>query len=241
MTIASKKAAYVRGIRDGAPFLLVVLPFGVLFGVVGAEAGLDLAQVMGFSVLVIAGASQFTALQLMSEHAPTVIVLLTSLAVNLRMAMYSASLTPHLGKLPLWQRAIAAYFLVDQTYLVSATEFERRPTMPLPDRFAYFMGAVTPVCPFWYVGTYLGAGVGASIPDGLAIDFALPLTFIAMIAPALRSAAHVVAALVSVAVALALAFLPYSLGLLCAAAAAMAAGAQMELWLERRRRKEGAA
>ena len=62
------------------------------------------------SVLVIAGASQFTALQLLGEHAPLVIVIVTSLAVNLRFAMYSASLAPHIGAAPAWLRALAAYF-----------------------------------------------------------------------------------------------------------------------------------
>jgi Predicted branched-chain amino acid permease (azaleucine resistance) len=103
-------SSYWRGVRHGAPFLLVIAPFGALFGVVGTEAGLNLAQVMGFSVIVIAGAAQFTAVQLLSENAPTLIVIAAALAVNLRMAMYSAALTPHLGAAPLWQRAIMALF-----------------------------------------------------------------------------------------------------------------------------------
>ena len=60
---------------------------------VAAEAGWGLAETMGMTVMVIAGASQFTALQLLSEHAPLVIVIATALAVNLRMAMYSAALS----------------------------------------------------------------------------------------------------------------------------------------------------
>ena len=68
-----------------------------------------------FSLVVIAGAAQFTALQLLQEEAPTVIVLISALAVNLRMAMYSASLTPYIGSAPLWQRAFAAYLTVDQS------------------------------------------------------------------------------------------------------------------------------
>ncbi|MFO7920324.1 MAG: AzlC family ABC transporter permease, partial [Nioella sp.] len=90
--MTSSTSAYLRGIRASLPFLLVVLPFGALFGVVGTEAGLNLAQVMGFSIVIIAGAAQFTAVQLMQEQAPTVIVLASALAVNLRMAMYAASL-----------------------------------------------------------------------------------------------------------------------------------------------------
>ncbi|MFT6271735.1 MAG: putative branched-subunit amino acid permease, partial [Dinoroseobacter sp.] len=95
------KSAFWLGFRDSAPFVVVVAPFALVFGVIATEAGLNLAEVMGFTFLVIAGAAQLTALQLMTENAPTVVVLVSALAVNLRMAMYSASLAPHLGNAPL--------------------------------------------------------------------------------------------------------------------------------------------
>jgi len=212
----------------------VIVPFGLLFGVVGTEAGLNLAQVMGFTVLVIAGAAQFTALQLMVDNAPTVIVLATALAVNLRMAMYSAALVPYLGAAPLWQRALAAYGLVDQSYAVSALEFERNTALSVPARFAFFMGSFLAVAPFWYAATLAGALVGTAIPDGFGLDFAIPITFLALVAPALRTLPHVMSALVSTVLALALAGLPYGTGLLVAAAAAMVTGAATEALLERR-------
>ncbi|TCP62753.1 putative branched-subunit amino acid permease [Rhodovulum bhavnagarense] len=234
MSSSTIKSAYWTGVRHGAPFLLVIVPFAVLFGVVGTEAGLNLAEVMGFSVLVIAGAAQFTAVQMMSDNAPTLIVIVTALAVNLRMAMYSASLTPYLGEAPLWKRALVAYFLVDQTFAVGHARFEARPGMTLAERLAYLFGVITPVCPTWYAMTLVGALVGQGIPPEYALDFAVPITFIAMIAPALRTAAHVAAAGVSVALGLALAFMPYNTGLLLAALGAMIVGAQVELWTGRR-------
>jgi predicted branched-subunit amino acid permease len=234
MASSTTKSAFWLGARHGLPFIFVVSPFGLLFGVVGTEAGLNIAEVMGFSVLVIAGASQFAALQLMTENAPTVIILATALAVNLRMAMYSASLTPHLGAAPLWQRALMAYFLVDQSYAVGIARFETHPGMPLAQKTAYFFGTITLVCPFWYTMTLIGALAGQQIPPEYALDFAVPITFLALIAPALRTLAHVAAAAVSVAVSLALAFVPYNGGLIVAALAAMMAGAQVELWMRGR-------
>ncbi len=227
-------AAYWRGVRQGLPFVLVIVPFGLLFGVAGSEAGMSLFEVLGFSVLVIAGASQFTAVQLMNEHASTLMVILASLAVNLRMAMYSAALAPHLGAAPRWQRALVAYFMVDQVYALSAADYDRAPRQSLTQKLAYYAGACTPVCPQWYFSTLAGAWLGKAIPAEFALDFAVPVTFLAMIAPMLRSVPHVVAAGVSVAMALALSFLPSGTGLMLAAALAMAAGAQTELWLARR-------
>ncbi|KZX94730.1 MULTISPECIES: AzlC family ABC transporter permease [unclassified Sulfitobacter] len=234
MTTTTRKSAYFKGVADGAPFILVIIPFSTLFGIIATEAGLSVFETLSFSVVVIAGAAQFTALQLMQENAPTAIVLASALAVNLRMAMYSASLTPWIGAAPLWQRALAAYLTVDQSYVCAIAQYERAPDMTVPQRIAYFMGAVTPVVPLWYLFTLVGALLGAQVPESWALDFAIPITFLAMIAPMFRTLAHVVAAFVAVAVSLPAVGIPYSLGLIVAGIAGMMAGAQTELWLERR-------
>lgn len=230
-----KRAAFLKGLRDGTPFLLVVLPFALLFGVVAHEAGLDLAQTMGFSVLVLAGASQFTAVQLLADHTPALIAIASALAVNLRMAMYSATLVPHLGRAPLRMRALIAYLLIDQTFALSDAEYTARPARPLSDKIAYFLGTSVTLCLPWMAMTAIGATMGRAIPPEFALDFAVPITFLAMIAPALRSVPHLVAAGVSVVAALVFSVLPHGLGLLVAAPLAMVAGAQTELWLARRR------
>ena len=123
-------AAFWRGARHSLPFTIVVIPFAILFGVVATEAGLNLFEAMLFSISVFAGASQFAALQTMQENAPVLVVLATSLAVNLRMVMYSMTLAPHFGTLPLRSRAVMAYFLVDQSFAVSSIEYERNPDLP---------------------------------------------------------------------------------------------------------------
>ncbi|WP_323765654.1 AzlC family ABC transporter permease [Marinovum sp.] len=236
MPPSTPKRDFWRGMRDGAPFILVIIPFGALFGVVATEAGLNVFEVLTFSVVVIAGAAQFTALQLMAEDVPLVIVLISALAVNLRMAMYSAALTPYLGAAPVWQRALVAYFTLDQSFAVSSVTFEREPAMPVSNRVAYFLGAALAVSPLWWAATVAGALLGKSVPEWMALDFAIPITFLAIIAPMLRTLPHVIAALVSVVMALLFAFLPYNLGLLVAGVAAMMAGAEAERQIENRRR-----
>ncbi|MBM1633654.1 AzlC family ABC transporter permease [Sulfitobacter mediterraneus] len=235
MATTTAKSTYLKGIFDSSPFILVIIPFASLFGLVATEAGLSVVETLTFSIVVIAGAAQFTALQLMQEQAPTLVVIISSLAVNLRMAMYSAALTPYIGAAPLWQRALAAYLTVDQSYVVSVAEYERRPDMSIALRMVYFFGVVTPIVPLWYGFTFIGAYLGAWFPDGWALDFAIPITFLAMIAPMFRTLAHVVAALVAVAVSLLAAGIPYSLGLMVAGIVGMMAGAQAELWQERKR------
>ena len=234
MTSTTSKSAFLRGLAAGAPFILVIIPFSMLFGLLASEAGLSVIEAFVFSFLVIAGAAQLTAIQLMQEQAPTFIVLASALAVNLRMAMYSASLTPYIGAAPLWQRALAAYLTVDQSYIVAITKFEKEPEMTVPQRMAYFFGAVTPVALLWYAGTLVGALLGTQVPDSWALDFAIPITFLAMIAPMFKTLAHLVAAFVAVVVSLLAAQVPYSMGIIIAGAAGMMAGAQTEKWLAQR-------
>ena len=228
------RSLFWQGAVDAAPFVLVIMPFAVLFGVVATEAGLALIEVMSLSVLVIAGAAQFTALQQMVDAAPTAMVLATALAVNLRMAMYSAALTPWMGDAPLWKRAVAAYLLVDQSYLTAVGRFETGADMGPQQRYAYFFGTMLFIAPSWYLATLAGALLGRAIPEGLALDFAMPITFLAMVAPMLKTLPHVAAALTSVVLALALGGLPHGTGLLLAALAAMAVGAGAEILLQRR-------
>lgn len=228
MATARTKSAFLTGLRDGAPFTLVAGPFAMLFGVLATEAGLNILETMSFSFAVIAGAAQFTALQLMQENAPTLVIIFSALAVNLRVAMYSASLAPFMGSAPLWQRACAAYLLVDQTYALSHAKFEANPAMSVPDRLAYYFGAGTLVSLFWFGGTYLGAAAGTQLPQDWPLDFALPIAFLSMVGPALRTLPHVIAAFVAICVSLATAELPYSLSLVCGGVAGMLAGAQAE-------------
>ena len=206
MSTTTPKTAFWRGVRDSAPFTLVAAPFALLFGVIATEAGLNLFEVM-----------------------------ISALAVNLRVAMYSAALTPYLGRAPMWQRAFAAYLLVDQSYALSHQKFEAEPAMTVPERMGYYMGTCLLVMSVWYGASLAGAIIGSALPPQIPIDFALPIAFLAMVAPALRTLPHVIAAFTAVVVSLFAAAVPWSLGLIIAGAAGMIAGAQAELWMERRR------
>jgi predicted branched-subunit amino acid permease len=131
-------------------------------------------------------------------------------------------------------RMLMAYVMVDQTFAVSVRTYEAEPQMPLNEKIAYYFGCIAAVCPLWYVCTFLGALLGQQIPASLSPEFAVPVCFIALFAPMLRSLPHLVAAAVSVLAAVAFSGVPYSLGLIIAAFCAMIAGAQVEFWQRRR-------
>lgn len=230
----SLKSAFWLGYRDTIPFWLVVAPFGMLFGAVATETGLTITQAMSMSFLVVAGASQFTALSLLVDNAPIAIIITAALAVNLRMAMYSAALVPHLGREPLGMRVLYAYFLVDQSFAIAINKYTDTPEMTGREKGIYYSGSFACLLPMWMIMSWIGISLGAQIPPEYALDFAVPICFIALSAPMMRSLPHFVAAIVSMVGAVVFVNMPFSTGLLLAAVIAMIAGAQVELWQKRR-------
>lgn len=236
---------FLRGFRSGflagLPFIIVVAPFGMLFGVVATAAGMDLTKIMVLTSFVIAGASQFVLIEMVSDGAPVIVAVLAALAVNLRLAMYSASLAPYFVGTRGWIRLLAGYFVVDQVYGLAVRRYQDRPAETQARRIGFFFGVGAPIMPSWIVATAVGALAGSAIPASLPIDFAPPLTFFAIAAPMIRGVPNLCAAAVAVSAALLLAGLPWSLGLLCAAGLGMGTGAGVEVWLARRaaRRETG--
>lgn len=227
------KRFFWKGLRDTTPFLLIIVPFGLLFGAISVEAGLKIVEVLSFSVLIMAGAAQFTAVALIADNVPTVIVLFTALAVNLRMAMYSAALVPHMGNAPTLMRTLTAYFITDQTFALSVNKYETIPEMTFAQKFSYFVGSFVMIALPWISSTLAGTMIGAQIPPEYALDFAVPICFIALSAPLIRSIPHAVAAFVSVLGSLVFVSVPFSLGIIIAAFIAILAAGQVDYWLER--------
>ena len=144
------------------------------------------------------------------------------------------ALAPEFGGASVGVRAALAYFLVDQVFVVTQAEIARRPGQTLQEKTAFYFGAVLPVAGLWFGASFFGAVAGQAIPPEYALDFAVPITFLAMIAPMLRSVPHLVAAVASVAGTLGFSALPYGTGLLVAVVLAMGAGVTVEIFRERR-------
>lgn len=219
---------FVAGGRAVGPILLGVVPFGLIAGVTAVNAGISPLQAVGMSVIVFAGAAQLAAIDLIGRSAPIAVVVLTVVVINLRFVMYSASIAPYFRQLAAPWKWLSAYVLTDQAYAVSLTEF--RATAPDErSRKWFYLGAASMLWIVWQISTFAGAAVGASMPAGLSLEFAVPLTFMALLVPALDDRATVVAALVAGTVGVVGAVLPFNLGLITAALVGIAAGVTLEV------------
>lgn len=217
----SRSAA--AGARIMLPVLLGIAPFGLVAGIAAVDAGYGLAEALGFSVAVFAGASQLAALELLGTGAPVWITVMTAVVINLRMSMYSASLAPWLTDLPRRRRLAVAYVLTDQLFAVAVARFQDQ-RAPAVDRFAYAMGAGFTLWAVWQISTVVGVFAGAAVPADVPLGFAVPLAFLAMLVPAITDRPTLTAALVGGAVSLAGAGLPANAGLILGAVVGVLAG-----------------
>jgi predicted branched-subunit amino acid permease len=151
---------------------------------------------------------------------------LTIAVINLRHMLYSASLAPHLKSLSLRWKILLSYLMTDEAYAVAILNYERIGGTAFAHW--YFLGAGLALWTTWQAATALGLWVGAALPATLPLDFALPLTFIAMVVPALKNRPAVAAALSAGLVALLAFSLPYKLGLMLAALTGIAVGTFLE-------------
>lgn len=214
-----------RGIKDVAPLLLGVIPFGLVAGVAAVNAGLTLEQALGMSVIVFAGASQLAALELIGQDAPLTVIVATAVVINLRMLMYSASIAPYFRSLRGRVRGAAAYLLTDQAYALSVSVYRSDGAI---DRLGYYLGAAATLWIVWQLSTVAGVLIQAGVPDGLGLDFAVPLVFLALLIPAMEDGPTTVAGALGGGFAVLGAGLPLNLGLLVGASVGIAAGVASE-------------
>jgi 4-azaleucine resistance transporter AzlC len=225
----------LEGFRDAIPILVAVTPFGLVAGVSAAEVGLPVAHAVGMSYVVYAGTSQLAALQLLAVGSPFAVILLTTLLLNLRFALYSATLAPHVRG-PRWPvRLWMASLMTDQSMALGIHRFATEPERGA--KVAYYLGVSVPVWIVWTTAATIGVFLGAAVPAGWSLEFAVPLVFLTLWVFALARGRGPVwwAGGVGAIVAILARPLPFNLGLLAASFAGIAAGLVAEHLRDRRR------
>lgn len=209
--------------------LIGVAPFGLVAGAAVAQAGLGLGLSIGLSTIVFAGASQLAITDVLADGGSAVVAVVAACTINLRMVLYAASLAPHLAEEPLRRRLGAAYLLTDQAYAVSITRWDRGEAQAR--RIPFLVGAGATLWAVWQVTTLIGVLVGSAVPDGLHLDFAVPLVFLVLLVPTVTDRPSIVAALAGGSGAVAGAELGAGdLSILIGAICGIAAGVVAERW-----------
>ena len=209
--------------------------FGLAFGALVRDAGMNPWVGLFGSATVVAGASQIAIVEALKAGAPAAIAILTAILINARFALYSAALAPIWAAFPLRWRLGLAYLMTDQAAVVAMREGHE----PDPVRRRWFaLGAALPFVAVWILGTILGLVLGPVIPAHWQVGFIVPLMFIAVLVPGLHKPAEFVTIAGATAVVLLGRGWPYGLNVFFGIITGMTAGATFEAWREKRRAQE---
>ena len=213
---------FSSGVKDGLPLQLGIFPFGAVFGVLGVESGLTAHQTFFMSSLLFAGTSQIIFAQLIALSTPILILLGSVAALNTRHLLYSASMSQYLRNKPLGWRILLAYLLTDEAYAVSILRYQKHPHNEMMHYHLFGSGLL--LWSVWQISTLVGVLLGAAIPDELALGFVIPLIFLAIVMPLLKSKVEIATIATSTACVFGFAHLPYNLWIIIAAVAGIGAG-----------------
>ena len=170
-----------RGFRAMFPLYLGVVPFALAYAVTARASGIGIFETQALSVLVFAGASQFSAAPLLGAGANGLAIILTTFLLNVRHLLYGISIARVLPNMSFRQRFIGAFFLTDEafgTFLASGVHDYR-----------FLLGASLSLFVSWNAFTLVGALASSLVPDpvALGVDLVFPLSFLAILIPILKS------------------------------------------------------
>ncbi|MEI7744277.1 MAG: AzlC family ABC transporter permease [Chloroflexota bacterium] len=167
------RAARRRLLLDTIGIAVSVAGFGFVFGLSARNAGFSVIEASAMSVVTFAGASQFAAVGFVAAGVPWAAIAVLTFFLNARHILYSASLAPHLRRVPFLQRLVMAHVMTDEAFALTATHFHR---LGRTDTVGYWMAAILGVFIPWNIATLVGVSLGGAVADpaSLGLDIVFP-------------------------------------------------------------------
>lgn len=206
---------FTMGFRALLPIISGILPFGAVMGAAFSEAKLSFWQAMVMNTSMYAGAAQLATVNLMTLNAATLVVVATGLIINLRFLLYSAAMSPYLRESPVWTKIFCAFTLTDQSYAAMTANQDKFSTNA--EAVQFYTGSAVCMLLTWNGSVVAGYIFGNFAPASWSLDFAVPLSFVALLIPTLKNRNYIVVALFSAVVSLLLHALPLKTGLIATA------------------------
>lgn len=207
---------FLKGFKAMLPITTGVVPFGAVMGTVAADAGLEFYQSFLMNLFVFAGAAQLAAIDLMTQSTASVVVVATGLIINLRFLLYSAAFSPLVQNSKFITKFACAYSLTDQTY--AAMLAHQKKLNNQSESLQFYLGASLCMFLAWQISVIAGFVFGNFAPKALALDYAVPLSFVALVMPTFKSWKYIAVAVFSSNISLLLTHMPFRLGLIATTA-----------------------
>lgn len=184
-----------KGFLDVIPLTIPVIPFGIIYGVVGIEIGLSPLLVFCMSFIIFAGSSQIAFAQLFSAGASPLVMISSVAVINSRHFLYGAVLSQYLSKLNCYWKILLGYLMTDQAFSVSLSYFKKN--YKKKNIHFHMLGSGSTLWFLWQLSTLGGIILGNIVPEQLGLTFAIPLTFLSLIISELRKKDHLIIIAVS--------------------------------------------
>ncbi|MEP7287679.1 MAG: AzlC family ABC transporter permease [Chloroflexota bacterium] len=227
----TRRTEFLTGAKDTIPLVLGAIPFAIIFGAVAGSSGLSAGGTVAMSVFVFAGSAQFIATNLIASNTPGAVIILTTFVVNLRHALYSATLAPHVKRLPQRWLIPLAFWLTDESFMIVISHYNKPDASPF--KHWYFLGSELIMYSNWVAFTGVGVLAGKVIGENSGLDFAMVATFIGLVVPFVKSRAARVSVLCAGVSSIFTYSMPNKLGLIVAALLGIVAGMVVEtFWPE---------
>ncbi|WP_048959763.1 AzlC family ABC transporter permease [Enterobacter bugandensis] len=227
----NKKTTIMRGVSAVMPLCIGDFPFSFIVGALSVSMGMSIWQSTAWSCIVIAGSAQMLALNMVKTGASLGVIIFTTLIINLRHVLYSASMAEKVRDASFFRKCFISYALTDEVYATTVKEMDES----RGDKYLFYSTVMLTFWGVWVLADFLGAVIGSSFPDiqKYGLDFAMVAAFIAIVVPQIKSQACTVAALVASVSGVLLVVLPWSLGIVVASLLGVLAGLCMDLAEER--------
>ena len=222
INLVANRRDVAAGARAMVPWLVGVVPFGLVIGLSAAQAHIPTLAGWLTGPLIYAGSSQVATIGMLDAGAAPVVVVVAALVINIRLILYSAAMARHWRGTPLRWRLVAAYLLVDPSFAVGLDGYGRR--IDRQRAHAHYLGGAVLLWTSWLAAIGIGATVGAGLPAWLHLEFVIPLYLVGEVVPKLADPALRRTILAAAAVAILARAAPLHLGLALAIAVGITAG-----------------
>lgn len=199
------KREFIRGMREAVPVALGYLAVSFTLGLAARKAGLSAWQGALMSLITNTSAGQFAGFSAIASGASLLTTAFTQVVVNLRYVLMSSGLTQKVERdTGLGRRLLIAFDVTDELFALGVSR--SGPLVP-----SFYFGMMAATIPCWALGTWLGAALGALMPEILlnAAGVMLYAMFIAVVVPPCkRSRPILLVSLCAMGLSLLLRFLP---------------------------------
>jgi len=190
-----KQKIAIKGVLDMMPLNLAVLPWGILCGSLAIQRDFSVLEALLMPLVVFAGSAQLVATELVANNASLATILFTTFIISSRHFLYGLALREKLSILPHRWRLSLGFLLTDELFALSG----HRKAFIGHYRLIYALSSGGSFYLSWLLWNIIGIFAGSYLPDltSLGLDFAIAVTFIALVIPSISTLPIFIAVVVS--------------------------------------------